>query len=128
MNRQEKINLIKQVQAGDLNALKRIKQEREKEINWQLNFFSCFHYLAANGRISGNLGNFDNSPITMLDLEPLVREIQEISKLSEDFDYGKLSDRVLYNIVEIFDSLKMLENRNELHLLEKYRNLTQINK
>jgi hypothetical protein len=120
MNRKEKINLIKQIQAGDMSFLEALKKERERERNWQRNFFLCFRYLAANGRISSKHNSPNNPPIAIGDLEPFVREVQDMKKLSEDFDYGKLSDRVLHIIVEVFDSLKILEENNETHLLEKY--------
>ena len=126
MNRQQKINLLKQVQSGiyDDRLATLIKERTGNSFESKFNkyFFHCFFCIVEFGRIIGNNNPAYSSQyvICETDEEPLIKEL---AQLGIDHDYGKLSDRYLNVIVEIGQSIKILDERNELHLLEKYTEL-----
>lgn len=102
MTREEKILLIKQIQAGDTS---RLQQLREQKRNSEY-FYPVFDYLCTHGRLSNSHWIKGNPLITIADL-PEIRKM-EGTELSE------ISFETLLKVSEIFDTIEMMDQAGTL--------------
>ena len=103
MTKEEKIQLIKDVEKGDFEKLNKLKNEKKK---YSFYFFPVFFYLCEHGRII--TPSLTDNPLLCLE------DLEELQKLTPPIDFETLSLGTMLKIAEIFESIEVLEKQGNL--------------
>lgn len=123
MDRRKKINLIKQVAAGKMEALEELKRERANKDFFNESFIPIFYFLIEKGRLV-NDRDFEKEPEISEADKNVFRE--DCNRLELDQNYQNVSDRFLIIVLEICKTYEYLRDNNQLDLLKDYKNYQSI--